>query len=483
MANPEHVQWLGEGVESWNGRRQLDTFRPDLVAAQLEATDLDSANLRYAELARATLRNINLKGANLQHANLQGADLSNANLEGANLESANLEGANLWKANLSGAYLKFVSFYKSSLLYANLTNADFFASTLIQADLRSAILTNTNLSYAHVFNTDLAATEPWKAVLFRPEDITPEQYSIPQEVVKTVEVLLGEIRNLRDHHPEAVLYFRGESESGWTLRPSVMRDSHIVSEGAMLVDLMSRRPEEFSGRSSALSQWVLAQHHGLRTRFLDITRNPLVALYHACERRNREGGNGRLHVFAVPKELIKPFNSDTISIVANFARLSRHQQQALLGWPECSCHTPGGRFPPSEHATAIRILHQLIRAEKPYFDERINPRDFYKVFVVEPQQSSERIRAQSGCFLVSAFHERFERDHVLAWSKDTPAYAHYQLTVPEESKLDILKDLQLLNVTQETLYPGLDTAAKAVTDSYTILSINVGEDVPPWIST
>ena len=344
----------------------------------------------------------------------------------------------------------------------------------MQADLRSSNLTDADLSHAHVFNTDLADTKPWKAVLFRPESITPEQYRIPQEAIRTVEVLLREIRKLRDHHKEAVLYFRGESENGWTLQPSVMREGHVASEGAMLVELMSRRPEEFSGRNSALSQWVLAQHHGLRTRFLDLTRNPLVALFHGCEKTGQGAGDGRLHAFGVPKELVKTFNSDTISIIANFAKLSRHQQQALLGWPECSCHTPGWRFHPSEHAMAVQLLHQLIRAEKPYFDERINPRDLYKVFVVEPQQSSERIRAQSGCFLASAFHERFERDNILGWNKDIPVYAHYRLDIPGENKPHILKDLKILNVTEETLYPGIDAAARAVTDAYGTESTGTG---------
>ena len=61
----------------------------------------------------------------------------------------------------------------------------------------------------------------------------------------------------------------------------------------------------------------------------------------------------------------------------------------------------------------MRILYQLIRQEKSYFDERIDLRDLYKVYVVEPQLSSERIRAQAGAFLVSAFHERLERDEIL----------------------------------------------------------------------
>ena len=36
-------------------------------------------------------------------------------------------------------------------------------------------------------------------------------------------------------------------------------------------------------------------------------------------------------MFAAPRGLVKPFNSDAISVVSNFARLSRSQQNLLLG--------------------------------------------------------------------------------------------------------------------------------------------------------
>ena len=164
--------------------------------------------------------------------------------------------------------------------------------------------------------------------------------------------------------------------------------------------------------------------------------------------------DGRLHVFATPTSLIKPYDSDVVSIVANFARLRRDEQVRFVN---------GSR---RRHSEIARRLYQLIRSEKPYFDERMDPRDLYRVFVVEPQQLTERIRVQSGAFLVSAFHERFERDEILKWNKDIPVYAHCALTIPSSSKSGLLDELRLLNVSGEILFPGLDASARAVTAHY-----------------
>ena len=78
----------------------------------------------------------------------------------------------------------------------------------------------------------------------------------------------------------------------------------------------------------------------------------------------------------------------------------------------------------------------------------------------------ERIRAQSGAFLISVFHERFERSEILQLDADIPVYDHYTLTVPSENKQYLLNDLRLLNITRESLFPGLDEAAKAITQRY-----------------
>ena len=81
---------------------------------------------------------------------------------------------------------------------------------------------------------------------------------------------------------------------------------------------------------------------------------------------------------------------------------------------------------------------------------------------MEPKQLFERIRVQSGAFLISAFHKRFETDQILELNKNTPVYHHYKLTVPAEAKKNILEDLELLNVKREVLFPGLDEATAAI---------------------
>ena len=181
--------------------------------------------------------------------------------------------------------------------------------------------------------------------------------------------------------------------------------------------------------------------------------------------RNNPRHDGRIHVFVVPTTLIKPYNSDTVSIIANFAKLDSHSQWVLLG--NRSRPSDTNRAPMDDHRIAMRKLYHLIREEKPHFAERIDPRDLFRILVVEPQKTSERIQAQSGAFMVSAYHERFERSEIQRVSCNTPVYAHYQITVPAgDCKTGIMEDLQVMGITRETLYPGLDSSARLVNDLY-----------------
>ena len=451
-------------------KREREDFQPDFAGADIASEKAFSAagwaNASYPGPAffGANFRNAIFKRANLTNARFTDADLTGANLYEANLQEAILTSANLCKADLRKVNLTKAKLITTKLIGATLFNADLRQAELIGADLTNAALcqaklTGANLTNANLTGTDLSYSEPWKASLYSTSDIGACRDTTKE--IKSIECLLKECRRLRDkfNSDNVQLYFRGEKSSSWELRPSIMRSTVRKREAEMLADLMLRQPEPFSGLNSAIEQWALAQHHRLETRLLDITRNPLVALFYACEEGS--GEDGRLHIFAVPKNLIKPFNSDTISIIANFSKLRRNEQDLLLG-KNAAIESIDIE---NAYARAMGRLYHFIRHEKPYFLEKIEPRNLFQVFVVEPKRSFERIRAQSGAFLISAFHKRFERDEILKCNPGIPVYDHYMLKVANKCKEDLMDELSLLNITRESLFPGLDEAAKAVNNA------------------
>lgn len=142
MANAEHLQRLGQGIELWNRWRG--------ASAELEV-DLNYVDLRSHTLTGADLHCAQLIGACLSEADLQSADLS-----GACLRRAYLDGADLTEANLTGAQLTSAMLPKSSLRHAALGTADLNGALLVGADLSGADLSNASLRFANLSGTDLS---------------------------------------------------------------------------------------------------------------------------------------------------------------------------------------------------------------------------------------------------------------------------------------------------------------------------------------
>jgi len=87
-----------------------------------------------------------------------------------------------------------------------------------------------------------------------------------------------------DAHGDARWVFRGLGDKGFSLTPNVGRkpNYNIVDERTLL-DIFDRRVTEYrdSGNLSDWDKLAIAQHHGLPTRLLDWSTNPLVAAFFA----------------------------------------------------------------------------------------------------------------------------------------------------------------------------------------------------------
>lgn len=174
--------------------------------------------------------------------------------------------------------------------------------------------------------------------------------------------------------PEGVLVsYRGHGSVDYKLRPSIFRDKSIKkNEDILLRELIAAHPEDFTGDTNALEILVRMQHYSLPTRLLDVSLNPLVALYFACEsvkKRspiNRDGRrgykmvemDGHVITLKVPKRRVKYFDSDTVSCTTNLARLSDTYKNRL--------DTDLDQKVFNETTSTKRLLH-FIRQEKNSF--------------------------------------------------------------------------------------------------------------------
>ncbi|GIQ58151.1 hypothetical protein Flavo103_12870 [Flavobacterium collinsii] len=253
------------------------------------------------------------------------------------------------------------------------------------------------------------------------------------------------------------LYFRGHSDKNYLLKPSIYRSQRLISnENKIFKEFILRTPSDFLNEKSALEKLVKMQHYGLPTRLLDITTNPLVALYFACNEKSKQ--DGKVFAFKVPTDDIKYYDSDTVSIIANIAkRSSKFSVEKIRNLDIATFN---------EQEELGYLLHE-IKEEKSYFQNIILPTDIERVVAVKVKQNNNRIIKQSGVFLIFGIDGKKSQPAEIPndWIINLELKG-VDFEINNNSKDNIIDELNLLGINEATLFPELENQAKYLKKYY-----------------
>lgn len=217
---------------------------------------------------------------------------------------------------------------------------------------------------------------------------------------------------IRHVHPDERYFFRGEPREYFDLIPKygrLVKDELRISyfnEGTILERFRNQAVAYLDQKPISDWEWLaLAQHHGLPTRFLDWTTNPLVALY-----------------FAVGEKL----NELDIRKI---------------------------KLEKADYDGDAAFYFLTIKSSFVDTNKNAKPLDYEKVGLYKPPYVSQRIRSQYGVLTI-------QPDPTIPLNKVLNPNRVKKYRIPNNARNDIRKELTLFGIHDASIYPDLDGLSK-----------------------
>jgi hypothetical protein len=239
----------------------------------------------------------------------------------------------------------------------------------------------------------------------------------------------------------ATYIFRGQADSSWSLRPSILRRMGDIKDRTFARAVERFLEEEFMARAhlfpetrnvwaalddaaSRIHTWAFMQHHFCPTRLLDWTSSAYVATYFAVDQLPETDGA----LFIVAPEAVRQYAEQKDPNIVD-----------------------------------LTLTDELL----------LNPAAPDLVGFTWPSLKPSRAVAQQGHFSVNAnilaAHDGPILEACRAVQSEQPEKVlHRKIVIPAELKALFLQQLLTMNVTASSLFPNLDGTGKSLADLVTL---------------
>lgn len=208
-------------------------------------------------------------------------------------------------------------------------------------------------------------------------------------------------------------FFRGQADASWILEASIKRETNFLKyEPEMYYDILSLKPDAFRDDSTVYDRLITMQHFGMPTRLLDISRNPLIAIFFACNNLERSSNDGLIYIFQ-----------------------------------------------PNEKVKLLHFEDDKLQALESIYKKKTIDSEFLKtVTYLKGIAKNQRINNQSGDFIFVG-----DGDDVLT---DLNALPSKFIVIDSSAKKPLLEQLESMNIHAGSVYPDLSHVSKYISEKY-----------------
>lgn len=273
------------------------------------------------------------------------------------------------------------------------------------------------------------------------------------------------------------LFFRGQENIDWDIKPSVFRDNLLVHEAKMTHWAYSIKPLEFQDYISPFEKLTKLQHYGLSTRLLDVTTNPLVSLYFACqpciETNEIEGSEleekvKKDGIVFYKREYANDYDKTEVKIICSLAEMDMPYSFTI---EQCL------EYLEENNIITIRTANAYRKNNYKIFRDILQ-----KNYFVKSNLTNERLIRQSGAFLLpgcfNISNSEKPKDNVIrkATGNLIGEFENDYLIIPSKCKNPILEELDFININKATLFPELEHQMDYIKNKSKSIVVNNVED-------